>query len=447
GKGAVPMDVSLEALKKIAMRLKGNLKNLVTNPGAELDITVDEFSPRELVAALGQTFPVVTADPKAISRLALKAHVKADAKNVSLSDGILDLDQSKLNFSATAADFSRPNLKFDLKLDQIDLDRYMPPKAEKPSAGDDTQTSKEKASDTAQTGKPVKKKIDYTPLRRLLLDGRLNIGKATVNKAKLQDIDLRITAKNGIIKLDPVKLNLYQGNASVTANLNVTKDQPQSDVNLLVNKVQVGPLLRDVLNKDILEGATQANLTLAMMGDDPDLIKKTLNGNGEVVFNDGAIKGLDIAGMVRNVKAAFGLAEKPIEKPRTDFAELKAPFRITNGLVNTPQTTLQSPLFRVIAVGNADLVKETLDFRVEPKAVGTLKGQGDDKQRSGLMVPVVVSGSFSSPKFRPDLSAVAKEEIGKKILESKEAKKILEKKELKNIEKPVKDALKGILGN
>ena len=186
---------------------------------------------------------------------------------------------------------------------------------------------------------------------------------------------------------------------------------------------------------------------IASLKDDPALIKKTLNGNGEVVFSDGAIIGIDIAGMVRNVKAAFGLEQKPAEKPRTDFAELTAPFRITNGVVNTPQTVMKSPLVRVEAAGNADLVKETLDFRVEPKVVSTLKGQGDEEQRSGIMVPVLVSGTFSSPKFRPDVSAAAKQEIQKKILESKEAKKILEKKELKAVEKPVKDALKGILGN
>jgi len=92
-------------------------------------------------------------------------------------------------------------------------------------------------------------------------------------------------------------------------------------------------------------------------------------------------------------------------------------------------------------------VKETLDFRVEPKAVASIKGQGDEAQRGGIMVPVVVSGTFAVPSFRPDLSAAAKQEIEKQVLESKEAKKLLEKEEIKPYEKTAKDALKGILGN
>jgi len=60
---------------------------------------------------------------------------------------------------------------------------------------------------------------------------------------------------------------------------------------------------------------------------------------------------------------------------------------------------------------------------------------------------VLVSGTFASPKFRPDLSAAAKQNIEKQILESKEAQDLLKKDELKPLEKNVKGALKGLLGN
>ena len=101
--------------------------------------------------------------------------------------------------------------------------------------------------------------------------------------------------------------------------------------------------------------------------------------------------------------------------PRPDFSKLEVPFTVKQGLVNTANTTLISPLIRLTASGTADLVSENLDFRVEPKFVGTLKGQGDTAQRSGLMVPVLVTGTFSSPKFRPDLESILKQEIVKSL--------------------------------
>ena len=74
-------------------------------------------------------------------------------------------------------------------------------------------------------------------------------------------------------------------------------------------------------------------------------------------------------------------------------------------------TSLVSPLLRVLMDGNVNLPKEVLDVRVEPKFVATLKGQGDEKQRSGLMVPVLITGTFASPKIRPDLKAMVNKQL------------------------------------
>jgi AsmA protein len=193
-----------------------------------------------------------------------------------------------------------------------------------------------------------------------------------------------------------------------------------------VENIQAGPLLKDVLEKDVLEGKTNAQVSLSMSGDNAAVIKKTLNGSGQVQFTDGAIIGIDLAGMIRNVKAA-----------------LNAPFSIKQGLVHTPQTSLKSPLIRVTAAGDANLVNETLDFRVEPKVVSTIKGQGDAEQRSGLMVPVLVSGTFSDPQFAPDLAGMAKKQLEQTILGTGQGDKTIDKE---GLEEAAKGALKGLLG-
>jgi AsmA protein len=365
-----------------------------------------------------------------LDRVALTANLKANETQASVSDGIVNLDESTLNFSLKASDFSRPNLKFDLNLDQINLDRYLPPK------------SKSDPQPAATKKTTPKKATDYKPLRKLILDGRIKIGQLVANKAKISDLLVQIKAKDGIFNLDPLKLTMYQGNVSGKGNFNVQTQTPQSSLSLNVANVQAGPLLRDVLEKDILEGLANAQLKLSMSGEDAAMIKKTLNGNGQVQFNDGAIIGIDLAGMVRNVKAAFGLEQKQAQRPRTDFAELNAPFSIKKGLVHTPETRLKSPLIRVIAAGDANLVKETLDFRVEPKVVATIKGQGDAEQRSGLMVPVLVSGTFSKPQFTPDLAGAAKKQLEETILGSGKGKKLGPK----DLEETAKGALKSILG-
>jgi hypothetical protein len=59
------------------------------------------------------------------------------------------------------------------------------------------------------------------------------------------------------------------------------------------------------------------------------------------------------------------------------------------------------------------------------------------------MVPVLVSGTFSKPKFTPDLAGMAKKQLEETILGSGQDEQKLDKK---NLEETAKGVLKGILG-
>jgi len=333
------------------------------------------------------------------------------------------------------------NLKFDLQFDGIDLDRYLPASPVK----EGTSASPEKA----KPAEPAKRKTDYGPLRKLVLDGKIKIGKVKAHGATIENVDVHILAKNGIITIDPLVLDLYQGSVTSKVELNVQKQNPRTNISLDAKGIQAGPLMKDALQKELIEGTLKTDLMLSMTGETPDMIKQTLTGQGELLFIDGAIVGIDLANAVRNIKVNLGMEEQVKEKPRTDFAELKIPFNAKNGLITTDGASLMSPLIRVLVTGKTNLVKELLDLRVEPKFVATLKGQGDAKQRAGLMVPVLITGSFSSPKIRPDLESMigggALDAEGlKNILGTKEGQKDKIESAAKDIEKQIKSLLPGL---
>jgi len=438
GKGTIPLDLKVGILGQMDVGLKGNVVDPAVRPKFDMDVEVSPFSPRKLLETMGKAFPVATSDPKALGLMALKAGIKGDAERVSLSKGVVDLDGSKLNISMEAGNFSNPSVTFTCDLDQIDLDRYLPP----PSPEKKVAKQPETAVAT------VKKKTDYSPLRKLSLDGTVKIGNLKIKNAKIENVHLKVMGKHGVFDLKPMTLALYQGDMAGQGRFSVQTDVPETNVQLTLNSVQAGPLFTDVLKKDFLEGNLKANIDLTMTGDDAKQIKKTLNGNGNLLFKDGAIKGIDLAGMANNVKAAFGLAEKAGETPRTDFSKLEVPFTVKQGRVNTANTNLTSPLIRLTASGTADLVSENLDFTVDPKFVGTLKGQEDTQERSGLLVPVLVTGTFSSPKFRPDLERILKQKLEKSLPDLQ--KQLLpgngQKVDPQDIGKQIKGLLKG-LGN
>lgn len=438
GKGAIPLDLSVRALEQVDIGLKGNVMDPASQPTFDLAINVSPFSPRKLMGAMGKALPVSTSDPGVLNRVSFKARIKGDPKNVSVSDGVLDADESKVNFMIKAGSLAKPMVAFNMDIDQIDLDRYLPPTGQKEAGQKGGGEKKGKAVDPKEA-----KKTDYSMLRRLSLNGTIRIAKLKVKNAKIERVHLTLAGGKGIFNLQPLTMALYQGDVSGSGMLSVLNDVPRTNIQLELNNVEAGPLLMDVLKKDFLEGMLKAQINLVMNGDDAVAIKRTLNGTGDLQFNNGAIKGVDLDGMVHNAKAAFGLAEKGEKAPRTDFSQLHVPFSVKNGLVSTANTALVSPLIRLMASGNADLINELLDFRIEPKLVGTFKGQGDTKDRSGLMVPVLVAGSFSSPKFRPDLEGVLKQEIGKSLPSIQD--KLLGTDSKKEESRPVEEQIKGIL--
>ncbi len=445
GKGAIDIDFVLKALDQLEIKLKGKLIDPLAGQNFDLELAISSFSPRKLMAALNQSFPVQTKDPNVLDKLSLKTRLKGNPASVSLSQGEIQLDDSKLIFSASAKEFLKPNLKFDLQLDEIDLDRYLPePLAKKEMSGAGGTTSSKKSEPVES----AKKKTDYGPLRKLVMDGKVKVGKLKAHNARVENMDVHILADNGIITIDPLNLNLYQGSVASKCVLDVQKNDPMTQVTIDARGIQAGPLMKDALQKELIQGTLKTRAELSMTGETPDMMKQTLTGQGELLFNDGAIIGIDLAGMVRNIVAKLGAGEQPKEKPRTDFAELKMPFTAKNGLINTSGTSLMSPLVRVMAKGDVNLVKELLDLRVEPKFVATLKGQGDEKQRSGLMVPVLITGSFASPTIRPDLAGMIggqglpnTEALKQQILGSKENPK----EKIESVKEDVKKQIKNLL--
>lgn len=443
GAADIDLDLMVKVLDQLALSLKGRLIKPMTEQAVDLAVDLAPFSPKKLFVSLDQPFPIKTSDALALDKLSLKAVVKGSAKSVSVSDGVLVLDDSTMNFSARAQAFEKPDLKCILSLDKIDVDRYLPSATENDSGRAASASAKDEST-AMDTGKSRRETstIDYAPLRRMVLDAKVNIGSLKVAGLSMANITASLAGKNGVFNLDPFSMDLYQGKAGAKARVDVRKNIPTTNLHLTTSNVQAGPVIRDSMGKDIIEGALASDISLSMTGDTQDMIKKTLGGKGELKFIDGAIVGVDIAGTIRNAKAGIGLGEYTTEKPRTDFVELKIPYTAAKGVVKIPEASLASPLLRLVANGQTHLVKETLDFRIEPKLVGTLKGQGDTTDRSGLLIPLVITGSWESPKVRPDLEAILKNQLH----DGDALKKLIDGDGSGSDEKnDIKDAAKGLI--
>jgi AsmA protein len=176
-------------------------------------------------------------------------------------------------------------------------------------------------------------------------------------------------------------------------------------LDLKVAGVQGEPFLTDAAGFTRLSGTGSITAKLAGAGSSQRAWMRSLAGTASIKFEDGAIKGVNLAEIARTIQSALtGSAVGGAAK--TDFAELSGSFVIKGGVAANKDLKLLNPFVRLNGAGIIDLGNQTLDYRVEPRAVGSIKGQGGELGLGGIGIPFRIRGPWSHPSYEPDLSGV-----------------------------------------
>lgn len=456
-------DGSLDARFRIAGALNGNIDQLLfTSPQLTLALDGKQGS----TAINGTLVTPVTADLSArfvelhkmnagfnLPNPAGGAFPLKAVGNVALSYGkqtgsaILNgsIDQSAFRAKLGLSDFSPLTYTFDIGIDQLDLDRYRSkPVAAKPTG---------KAPAAAETP------MDFSALRKLHANGVVRIGSLKAANIKSANVKLDMRAADGRLEINPMSANLYGGSVSGAVSVSATSP-PRFSMRQSLSGIDIGPLMKDAIDKDTLEGKGNVQIDVTSSGATVGQVKQGLNGSARLELRDGAIRGVNIAQTIREAKARIGQLrgdEKPqggvaSSAQKTDFSELSGSFRIINGVAHNEDLLIKSPLVRVAGSGDIHLAEDRLDYLARTTVVSTLQGQGGPELQSlkGLTVPVRLSGPFNAIGWRVDLAGMASELAKQKIDERKEEVRAKAQKSLDEQKEKVRgqlqEQLKGLLG-
>lgn len=353
------------------------------------------------------------------------AGVSLKQENVHFN-GALRMDDSHIKTKLVMQGFAQPKYDFDVDIDQLDADRYMSPKA---------------ATQTASQASSAEKPLDLSALKNLNATGSLHVGALKFSNVKTNNLRIDLKAANGHLDAAPISANLYQGSLAGAASVNASAT-PQFVVKQKLSNISVGPLIKDAVNKDMLEGRGNINLDVATQGTTVSAMKKNMNGNAGLLLNDGAIKGINIAATLRNAKAKFGVlkgqqTQAANAQEKTDFTELKASFAIHSGVAHNDDLSAKSPLLRLGGNGDIDLGNNSMNYLAKATVVGSLEGQGGADTLKGVTVPVRVSGPFDALKYSLDFNALVGEAVKSKVEQKKEEVKT-------KLEEQLKSGLKGL---
>ena len=360
----------------------------------------------------------------------LKGSVQVDADRESVQASLAgSLLQSQVKAKVAVNNFGKPAIRFDVELDQLDADLYMPNKAQGGVA---------KAG--AKAAPVAEEPFDLSALKKLNLEGSLRIGALKVANVKSSQLRVDVKARNGTLNLDPLSANLYQGSMSGSVTVNAAQAKPGFVVNEKLSGISIAPLLKDAANFDMLEGKGNVALNLSTQGNTVGALKKALNGNMALSLADGAVKGINIAKTLREAGNLLGKKSQTQAANRdekTDFSEMKASFKVNNGVAHNDDLSLKSPLLRLSGNGDIDLGNDSINYLAKAMLAGTLQGQGGKDSVGGITVPVRLSGPYTDLKYTLDFGAMVGDAAKQKI----EAKKEEVKTKLKD---QLKEGLRGL---
>jgi AsmA protein len=411
---AQTLETSDVALGVGELKLRSQLKvtRLLDAPTVQGQLDIAPFNLRALLATLN--VPYAPADKKALERLAVKSAFSGNAEGVEFKNLVLGLDDSRLTGTLAVTRFAKPVFRFDLALDWLDVDRYLPAAAPAAAAwpGIGVAVAAVPADDMLGT------------LRALTLNGRLRIGQLTAMKLRFSDAAVQVAAAGGLIRLGPNQAGFYGGRYRGQTTLDARGRQALLTLDDTLSGAQLTPALKDALQFDKFAGTADVNAKLSAQGLDARQIKQTLSGNASLSIRDGTIKGLDLKKMIDTLEAARRerrlekLAElKPGANDETRFTHLSGTAAITHGVARNDDLKIQSPgVAHVGGKGTIDLARETLDYTVTAGSY-----------------PIHIAGPFANLRFRPDMRGVVEQRLKE---EESKAKERLEQKLKKRFKLP-----------
>lgn len=391
-------------------------------------------------------------DASTLGKFSITGDVTATPVRIGINNMQALLDTMELSGNLTLKTGAKPVLLGELKTNLLNVTPYLaaaaaPTATQAAAATSDAAPSEAAAKasansvDNAAAPQAVAatwstQVMDLSLLSQFDADIKLQSAGVLLYDIKLGETSWHVTNKNAKLKAQLKKFSAYDGTGQGSVDLNAQQTPYKLQSNVSFTGINAQGLLQDALGVDQLLGKGNVSWQLSSKGNSQAELVNNLQGQASTRLTDGAVRGANLAAMVKSVQEALagniqGVDfDKDFQKAdQTDFSEFSATFAITNGVFSNKDLSLQSPLLRLTGSGSIDLPQQRIDVLLQPKLVASIEGQGSKKAKKGITIPVRIEGPWSAVKVRPDVSKAAKKKVKDKVKKkvTDKAKQLLKK--------------------
>ncbi|MFJ2687511.1 AsmA family protein [Pseudomonas sp. NPDC087342] len=363
------------------LRALGELKvnDLDKTPQINGGLSIAQFDLAKFVDSIGQKLPAMAEG--SLSKVELVSRLAGTPTSLSFDNINLKVDDSTFSGRIAIEDFAKQSLRAILKADTFNVDRYLPPKsAEANSATQVRQAEVASTEADAMAGagstplpeSPTKgawsteRLLPVERLAKLDVDADLTFGQLTLDKLPIQNAALKANGQGGLLTLENLRGDLYNGNFEAKGTLDVRQQVPALSMQTHITKVPVEKILESQGKNPPVKGLVTLTSALTGSGNSQKALVETLNGNASFVINNGVLLNANLEQQL--CKGIATLNRKSLSgEPRgkdTPFQELKGNLTFRNGVASNPDMKVRIPGMTVNGDGDVDLRVLGMDYRV-----------------------------------------------------------------------------------
>lgn len=294
----------------------------------------------------------------------------------------------------------RPYLRANLASRRVDFDdlAVFIGKAPQARAGESSnpelaaQAARERASARVLPDTPY----NLGKLRAMDADVRWKASQLSSPKLPLDDMDAHLILENAVLRLDPLNFGVAGGDIRSEIRMDARESPIRTRASIDAHGLNLGRLMPEVkLAKEAI-GKVGGKVALTGNGNSIAAMLGSSNGDVAIGLGRGEISNMvmELAGLDVEEALKFMIRGDRRIPIRCAFGD----FGVSNGVMTSRSLAFDTTDTIIVGSGTINLRNETLDLRLRPRP----------KDRSLLVFrsPLLVTGTFKQPHFRPDMARV-----------------------------------------
>lgn len=343
------------------------------------------------------------------------ANIRFSQNSMMLDNVAASLDQTNANGNVSIRNFAAPQIQFALNMDKLDLaalQNIVKEPGNKPAKRASLELiPRANAAPANEPSFPMK----------AVGNGTISIGQLTYDQIVMNNVKSNVTLDHGIIRLAPLTSTIYGGQQTGAIVLDTRQTPSAVTVNTKLQKVDANKLMSSMTSvKETLYGLLAANANTSFRAGGGSNFAQSLNGQLALDLTNGRIAKVDILNQLASIGRFLNASSAIPQQPFTDVTKLTGTFNVVNGVAQTNNLRAVIPGANLAANGLVNLASNAINMHVTAvlskdfsqkvggNGVGGFMQTALANNKGELVMPVLVTGTFDSPKFAPDVEQIAR---------------------------------------